>query len=222
MKLNKSILEKHEACREGKEWYMANGEPKTVESTIAILIKSKESEKYNWSNWLLSEMLSKKNKIRYAVFAAQQVLDLFEKKYPDDKRPRAAIEAANICVEKNTKKNRAAAYAAADAAAYAAARAAADAAYAAYAAAAAARAAADAANAAYAAEAAADAAAAAAYAAADAARAADYAARAAARAAYAAAYAAYAAAYAAEAAARAAMLLKIINYGLSLIGGKNA
>ena len=169
MKLNKSILEKHEACREGKEWYMANGEPKTVESTIAILIKSKESEKYNWSNWLLSEMLSKKNKIRYAVFAAQQVLDLFEKKYPDDKRPRAAIEAANICVEKNTKKNRAAAYAAADAA-----------------------------------------------------RAADYADRAAARAAYAAAYAAYAAAYAAEAAARAAMLLKIINYGLSLIGGKNA
>jgi hypothetical protein len=63
-----------------------------------------------------------------------RVLPIFEKKYPDDKRPRLAIEAALVFAADPSEKNKAAAYAA-DAAAYAAvwaaAWAAADAAYAA-------------------------------------------------------------------------------------------
>ena len=93
-------------------------------------------------SWKCGKMES----IKMAVFAALLVLPIFEKKYPDDDRPRKAIEAAEAWINRPTKKN-------ANAAAYAA-RAAADAAYAARAAAAAANA-----YAAYAANAAANAAA---------------------------------------------------------------
>jgi hypothetical protein len=81
---------------------------------------------------VLGEISTKK----YAVFAARQVLDLFEKEYPGDNRPRAAIEAAEKYIAEPTEANKNAAYAAyaAATAAYAA-YAAATAAYAAYAAA---------------------------------------------------------------------------------------
>ena len=56
--------------------------------------------------------------VQYAVFAAEQVIDLFEQKYPDDKRPREAIEAAKKCIDDPSEKNKVAA--AAYTAAYAA------------------------------------------------------------------------------------------------------
>jgi hypothetical protein len=146
-------------------------------------------------------------RIVFAILCAESVLSVFEDKYPQDNRPRLAIQAAKYYLQ--NKNNAADAARAADAAAYAAAYAADAAAYAAaYAADAAADAAAYAAAyaaAAYATDVAADAA----YAADAAAYAAAYAAAAyatdvAADAAYAADAAAYAAAYAADAAADAA------------------
>ena len=157
----------------------------------------------DWLIWLMRRcnLLNKKLAVEISIECAKHVISNFEKKYPDDLRPRQAIEAAEKWLKSPTEKNKnaaadanaAAAAAAADAAyAYAYASAAAAAAYAA-AHTAAAAAAADAA--AYAADAAADAAAyAAAYASAAAAYAAAYASAAAAAAAYAAAYASAAAA----------------------------
>ena len=146
-------------------------------------------ERGDWLIWWLRKTgnLDKPQAVKIAVACAEHVLPFFEKKYPNDKRPRLAIEAALEWIKNPTDENRAKC------------RTAAAAAYAAYAAAAAAAAYAAAAAAAYAAAAyAADAAADAADAAADA-----YAAYAAyAAAADAAAYAAYAAAADAAAAAR--------------------
>ena len=81
--------------------------------------------------------------VKYAIYAAECVIDIYEKKYPDDNRPRKAIEAAKKCIENPNEENKlAASYAAY--ASYAAS-------YAAYASYAASNAAADAADAAYAA-----------------------------------------------------------------------
>ena len=217
MELTKQILENHRACSEGMEWYISNDEPASVEETIEKLLASDEHEKFGWSNWLLSRVLPLDDKIRYAIFAAELVIDIFEKEFPEDKRPRNAIESAREYLSNKDVAAADEACAAAYAAAYAAAR---NAAYdAARAAANAVRAAADAACAAaeatyttyvhyadYAARVAADAAS----------RAADYAARAVD---YAADAAADAAACADDAAgeAYAAAYTKIINYGLSLL-----
>jgi hypothetical protein len=142
MKITRKWLEQHNACRDGKEWCLSHGEL-TIQELFPIFMSHK---KYQWLNWLLVRLMDQKQRIAYAVLAAESVLNLFEEKHPNDQRPRRAIAVAkaylkNPCEE--TKKAarvaayaaRDAAYAARDAAAYAAARAAraaADAAYTAF------------------------------------------------------------------------------------------
>jgi hypothetical protein len=150
-KITPQLLTDLGACREGKDWAVS-----VIGKGMDLVTMLPLFERADWMLWLLknTEALDKVGYVRLAVVCAQSVLDIYEKKYPDDKRPRLAIDAAIRYAREPTEKNReAAAYAdAAYAAAYAAA------AYAAYAAAYAA--------AAYAAAASADAAYAAAYAAA--------------------------------------------------------
>ena len=118
-------------------------------------------ERSDWMIWILKKrkLLDKPTSVKLACICAQHVLEIYEKKYPDDKRPRQAIEVALKWLKEPTEENRKAADAYAEAAAYAAAYAyAAAAAYAAADAAAAAAAAYAYVYAAYAADAAADAA----------------------------------------------------------------
>ena len=203
--VTREFLTSHKACKSAMKWVTENKLIGLHE--IDFIKKLMESEKYSWANWLIVRLMNKTQKVQYAIFAAEQVIDIYEKKYPDDLRPRKAIEAAKSYLDNPCKKTKA--YAAAyvdDAAAAAAAAAAADDddAYAAAAAAYAAAAAADAAAAAYVD---ADDDAAAAYVDADD----DAAAYVVDAAAAAAAYAAYAAA------ARITMQITILNYGITLI-----
>ncbi|MCD6590555.1 MAG: hypothetical protein J7K72_01125 [Candidatus Aenigmarchaeota archaeon] len=52
-----------------------------------------------WHKW------TGKDSIALAVFAAELVLPIFEKEYPNDKRPRKAIETAKEVLERSTPKN---------------------------------------------------------------------------------------------------------------------
>ena len=194
MLITEKFLKEQSACMNGMKWFKRYDGDCEIISLLHALIAD---NKHDYANWLIVRCMSKKQYVSYAIFAAEQVLDIYERQYPDDKRPRAAIEKAREYLQLKTQ----------DAAAYAAyAATAATAAYAAYAAA-------------YAvANAAADAAYAAAYAAyaATAATAAAYAANAA----YAAADAAAdAAAYAANAAAddRKAIRERVLRYGIELL-----
>ncbi|MFN2236780.1 MAG: putative immunity protein, partial [Anaerolineales bacterium] len=74
------------------------------------LIQTQKKEKLEWANWLLVRCLNKKQAVQYAVFAAELSLPLFEAKYPDDDRPRKAIECAKAYVKKPCKKTKAAAW----------------------------------------------------------------------------------------------------------------
>lgn len=56
---------------------------------------------------------TKKDSVGLAIFCAELVIGIYEKKHPDDKRPRKAIEAAKAWIENPTEENsKAAAYAA--------------------------------------------------------------------------------------------------------------
>ena len=88
----------------------------------------------------ITKGFSREQNVKLAIYSAELVLPIFEKKYPKDNRPKLAVEAAKKCLASNTIENRiyAAVYASnADAAASAYASAFVDAADAAYAAAAA-------------------------------------------------------------------------------------
>ena len=134
MKITKRFLDNKDACSEGVELFLQQ-KKRSIDGVVGIKLLIK-LDKLDYANWLIVRLMSYKQYVSYGVYAAEQVIDIFEKKYPDDDRPRKAIEAAKKCIKSPTKKNK---NAAADAAYAAYAAAADDAAYAAaYAAAAAA------------------------------------------------------------------------------------
>ena len=116
-------------CDEGFEWYSQNIKTENVEEILTIL----SNHRWDWCRWLFVRLLDIKSNRILAIYCAELVLPIFEEKYPTDKRPREAVEAARlyakgeITLEDLRTKRHAAAYADA---AYAA-DAAADAAYAA-------------------------------------------------------------------------------------------
>ena len=122
MKLTKELLKEKNACSDGYEWYLKHG-CDTVEETAEKLIAD---DRLNWANWLVTQFMDKNNAVRYAIFAASEVLHIFESKFPNDIRPRKAIEAAQAYLDNPSARTAAAAAAwAAEAAAWDAARAAA-------------------------------------------------------------------------------------------------
>jgi aminopeptidase N len=154
-KVTKRWLKKMNACCSESDMDRAE---KNLKGNIVLITKTLLAEdRFSDANWLVTRLMNKKQNVQCAIFAAEQVLPIFEEKYPNSNSPRKAIEAAknylkNPCeITKNAVDYaaRAAACVAARAAACAAARAAAraacaaayaaayatDAAYAAYAAA---------------------------------------------------------------------------------------
>ena len=76
----------------------------------------KEDNKECWSDMRVVKAYkwTKKDSLKLAIFSAELCLKNFEKFYPDDERPRQAIEAVKKVLFHNTKKNQV--HAAADAA----------------------------------------------------------------------------------------------------------
>ena len=104
MRVTKNWLVKHDACSDGMSFVT---EHKLIGSDecdfIRQLVKLDEHE---WALWLLVRRLKIKDRIRFAVYCAKDVLPTYEAKHPNDDRPRKAIEAAEACIKSNTKKNR--------------------------------------------------------------------------------------------------------------------
>jgi hypothetical protein len=109
-------------CNDGWKWYLENQE----EDLEKLLIKI-NSVRPDWARWLFTNLMDRKQCLEVAIFAAREVLSIFEDKYPNDDRPRKAIESAEKWIKYPLDENRYAADASSDAAAAAAAAAAADA-----------------------------------------------------------------------------------------------
>ena len=110
MEINKKWLEGKRACSEGVEWFLAQKETNGVKVVNALIV----DKKLEWANWTIVRLMTHPQQIQYAIYAAELVINIFEEKYPDDKRPRLAIETAKEYIKNPS------AYAAANAAYYAA------------------------------------------------------------------------------------------------------
>lgn len=98
-------LNKINACSDAVEAFKNQKET----NPIKVVQGAMKINRFDWANWLIVRLMNRKQKIQYAIFAAESVIDIYEKKYPEDKRPRNAIEAAKKVLKRDTKKNRAAA-----------------------------------------------------------------------------------------------------------------
>ena len=58
----------------------------------------------DWMIWLLrkTQSIDKQTSVKLACLCAERVLSIYESKYPDDKRPRLAIEAAKAWADNPT------------------------------------------------------------------------------------------------------------------------
>jgi hypothetical protein len=113
MKITKEWLKGKWACKEGFDWWKKHAEANVKKLALRLV---KENH-FDWANWMLTRIFDKTQNIKYAIFAAEQVIGIYEKDYPKDDRPRKAIEAAKDYLKKSNAN--AADYAADYAAAYA-------------------------------------------------------------------------------------------------------
>lgn len=105
MKITKEWLFKKNVCLDGLEWFINQDE----RDSIIVVNKLMDNKKYDWANWLIARLMTRRQRIQYAIYSAEQVIDIFEKKFPKDKRPRQAIDAAKTVLKHDNKRNRAAA-----------------------------------------------------------------------------------------------------------------
>ncbi len=90
MKITIDKLKKIDACAEGMEFFrMTLGRSAELEDVLNVLL---EQEEYEWTRWLTRKVLSQRENVQLAVWCAEQVLPVFEAEFPEDKRPRQAIE----------------------------------------------------------------------------------------------------------------------------------
>ena len=89
MKLTIKELKLMKACKDGIEWY-----EKYQQDTLQKTLEQTDNNSIKYFSWYIAKKLNIINKVHYAIYAAEQVIDIYEKKYPADSRPRKAIEAA--------------------------------------------------------------------------------------------------------------------------------
>ena len=101
MKINASIIKSFNPCNDRYDNFVNNY------GTIEYDLKSfLEMDKINYTDkvWVVTRLFTHEQNVKWSIACASSVLDIYEKLYPDDKRPREAIEAAvtfvlNPCAE---------------------------------------------------------------------------------------------------------------------------
>jgi hypothetical protein len=90
-----------------------------VSGEVLAIVETKgkhisQSDKECWQSMRIVKAYkwTKKDSVALAIYSAELVLKNYEKVYPDDNRPRKAIEAAKKVLKKDTAKNRSAAWSA--------------------------------------------------------------------------------------------------------------
>jgi len=105
MNITKEKLTELHACKNSITWFEQNPGITTVEQGIKLLWETDHPEKFNWSNWILSRVLTHRNQVKYGVHAAELVLPIWENEFPEDKRPSEAINSVKAWINDPSKEN---------------------------------------------------------------------------------------------------------------------
>src|SRR3990167_2958832 len=97
MKITKEQIKALNPCTDGYKWFLKHGSECLLTTLLAV-----DKPRTDWARWLYTQLMTFNQRREFAIFAAEQVLPIFEKKYPLDGRPRAAIEAPQAVLKNNT------------------------------------------------------------------------------------------------------------------------
>ena len=107
--ITKEWLVKNGACEEGIEWFKAQG----TQDTKELLKKAVKDDATYCIKFFIEKAFNKDQSVKLAVYSARLCLENFERKFPDDDRPRKAIEAAENWIKNQCKETELAARSAA-------------------------------------------------------------------------------------------------------------
>ena len=107
MKITEKWITKNKPCIEGINW--AKEHKLIGTDRVKFITALMSAGKLDWANWLIVRTMAYKQYVQYAVYAAEQVIKIYEDKHPNDKRPREAIDAAKECIKNPSAKNKKAA-----------------------------------------------------------------------------------------------------------------
>ena len=105
MIITKEWLAEQNACDDGIALFEKHNIPDSGKWLDLLIHGGDEVEELQnnqrliWANWLIIRLLSRTDALRYAVFAARQVLGIYENEYPGDARVRDATNAAEARIE---------------------------------------------------------------------------------------------------------------------------
>jgi hypothetical protein len=102
MKISREFLKEKNACQDGIDWFVNQNETELV----PVLRALEKDDKAPWANWLIVRCMTRPQYLAYAIYAAEQAIEIYEKKYPGNTDPRNAIAAAKKVLESDTKENR--------------------------------------------------------------------------------------------------------------------
>ena len=102
--VTKALLKKIAACDDGTKYAVKSLLGKSYSDAIRQCIAD---DQLQWANWGIVRVMDGTERVKYAIYAAKQVLKIFEDKYPNDKRPREAINAVERWVNAPNEKNNA-------------------------------------------------------------------------------------------------------------------
>ena len=94
MKITTQFLIDNDACDDGIAAFTATFGGEADLKDVAAYGLREGGDMLGYVLWLLPRCMTHGQRVRYAVFAAESVLPAYERDYPSDMRPRAAIEAA--------------------------------------------------------------------------------------------------------------------------------
>ena len=114
MQLTEKTLMDAGCCIPGVDRYF-KGRGITSWDAEALLDKAIAEGDFISARAAISRLMSKTQRVEWAIWCAEQVIGIFEKEHPDDSRPRNAINAAKAWLSDPTKENADNAHAAADA-----------------------------------------------------------------------------------------------------------
>ena len=77
MKITKEWLKEKSACTDGYKWALGVLDDKPMDA-IEFLNILKKAEKFDWANWVIVRVMKRPQYIAYAIYAAEQVFDIFE------------------------------------------------------------------------------------------------------------------------------------------------
>jgi mRNA-degrading endonuclease HigB of HigAB toxin-antitoxin module len=89
MRINKQIIEKLKPCQDRFDNFKKHYSDFDDDLKEFILL---ENISYSDKVWVFTRLATKMQNVKWSLLCASKVLHLFEEKYPNDKRPRKALE----------------------------------------------------------------------------------------------------------------------------------